>query len=65
MTHDGLTIDELLHYGTLNQVEGLSPEIAERFEQHLDTTKADINQDMADEIEGLKETIEEVRSAVG
>lgn len=64
MKHDGLNMDEIIHYGTLGMIKGLSPEIAERFNSHLSNTKAEVNEKMADEIEELKETISEVASLV-
>lgn len=65
LKHDNLSMEELIHYGSLGQVDGLSSEIAERFNSYLDTTQAGIDDRMANEIEELKEIIDEVREAVG
>jgi len=62
MEQNNLTIEELIHYGKLGAVEGLSPAIAERFDAYLDSCEVNVNQTMANEIEDLKSKLDEIES---
>jgi hypothetical protein len=65
-------MNEIIHYGTLGQVEGLSVEIAQRFDSHLSDLNPGIDKDLLvveiehlkDENEALEDKIEDIRNIV-
>lgn len=60
MKHDHLTMDELLHYGQDGVVEGLDAEIAKRFAATIAEDTSQELEDLRDDYQDLKDTVEEI-----